>query len=247
MSICRLEGVKHVKRNMMKILAMDTALGACSAAIAIDDVIRAQAYEERARGHAEHLAPMVAKIFEQAEIHPQDITHIGVTTGPGTFTGQRVGLAFARAFGVAVNVPVFGITTLEALALGAQKLLTLSEKDMSLRAFDMIVSAIDARREEIYLQCFNTDLTPHSEPQVVTLANAPAHVSGKHVLLVGTGAHLLESHLSDRQVTLSSCVQPDACDFVMRIAALPVPKSPPSAFYLRPPDARLPTKAEIRA
>lgn len=103
----------------MRILALDTTLTACAVAIVDGEVVRASLSEPMQRGHAERLAPMVHEALATAELRAADIDRIVVTTGPGSFTGVRVGLAFARAFALARAIPCVGISTLEALALEA--------------------------------------------------------------------------------------------------------------------------------
>src|ERR1700748_3661782 len=98
------------------ILSVDTALGACSVAVLKDENILAHRFVEMARGHAEALAPMVQDTMAQAGIEFSALDRLAVTTGPGTFTGQRVGLAFMRGLRVALNKPLIGITTLSAMA-----------------------------------------------------------------------------------------------------------------------------------
>jgi tRNA threonylcarbamoyladenosine biosynthesis protein TsaB len=101
----------------MIVLAIDTALDACSVALARDDVLLASSSEPMARGQAERLAPMAQEAVAQARIAFADIDRIAVTTGPGSFTGVRVGLSFARALALALARPCVGVSTLEALAL----------------------------------------------------------------------------------------------------------------------------------
>jgi tRNA threonylcarbamoyladenosine biosynthesis protein TsaB len=98
------------------ILAVDTALGACSAALVAEGKTLAHEHREMARGHAEALAPMVEALMRGAGVPLASLDRIAVTTGPGTFTGQRVGLAFARALGLGLKRPVIGVTTLDAMA-----------------------------------------------------------------------------------------------------------------------------------
>jgi len=100
----------------MRILAIDTALEACAAAVLDSDRGGITASETIAmtRGHAEAVMPLIARVMDLADIEFADLDRISVTTGPGTFTGQRVGLAFARALGLALKRPVIGVTTLDA-------------------------------------------------------------------------------------------------------------------------------------
>src|ERR1700744_842846 len=123
------------------LLAVDTALGACSVALLDGDEIRAHIFEPMERGHAERLAPMVDEAMKAAKADFAQITRLAVTTGPGTFTGQRVGLAFMRGLRLALKTPLTGVTTLEAMAAAA-----MAETNETRAA-----AIHDARREEAYL------------------------------------------------------------------------------------------------
>jgi tRNA threonylcarbamoyladenosine biosynthesis protein TsaB len=101
----------------MCVLAIDTALNACSVVLIEGDRVLSALSEPMQRGHAERIAPMVQEVQALAGAAFSAIDRIVVTTGPGSFTGVRVGLAFARAMALALDVPCVGISTLEALAL----------------------------------------------------------------------------------------------------------------------------------
>ncbi len=102
----------------MKILAVDTALGACSVALLEGESVAAHRCVAMERGHAEALAPMVEEAMAGHDF--ASLERLGVTTGPGTFTGQRVGLAFMRGLKVALGIPLAGVTTLAAMAAQAK-------------------------------------------------------------------------------------------------------------------------------
>jgi tRNA threonylcarbamoyladenosine biosynthesis protein TsaB len=216
---------------------MDTALGACSVALADGDRVRAHEHRGMARGHAEALAPMVQDIMRRAGAAFAEIDRIGVTTGPGTFAGQRVGLAFARALALALSKPAVGVTTLDVMAAEALA------NDQAAR---LCVAAADAKRGEIYLGARSRD-GQVLEPVLLPLADAPARVAalleglGGELVLAGTAAEALGPLL--RSAGLSSrdslVRQPDAI-FVAQLAAIAPVGPSPAPLYLRPPDAKLP-------
>jgi tRNA threonylcarbamoyl adenosine modification protein YeaZ len=102
----------------MKILAVDTALAACSAAVydSDDDRMLASIFQPMTVGHAEAIAPAVRQIMLEAGIEFSSLDRIATTIGPGTFTGLRIGLSFAKALGLALDLPVVGLSTLKAIA-----------------------------------------------------------------------------------------------------------------------------------
>ena len=100
----------------MTLLAVDCATNACSAALWLDDGAGPHRYRAMRRGHAETLMPMVRAVMDEAGLAFSDLDAIAVTTGPGAFTGIRIGLAAARGFALAANLPLIGVTTLEAVA-----------------------------------------------------------------------------------------------------------------------------------
>ncbi len=221
----------------MIILAVDTALGACSAALVSDGRVLAHEHRDMARGHAEALAPMVEDVMRRAGCAFSGVDRIGVTTGPGTFAGQRVGLAFARALALALKKPAIGVTTLDVMAVEA-----LSHSD----APSWAIVAADAKRGEIYLGARNRDGSL-LEPVLVPLSEAAARLAsfaganGPAVTLAGTAAEALAPLLrASALLPFDSLVrQPDAI-FVAQLAATAPAGPPPKPLYLRPPDAKLP-------
>ena len=102
----------------MRILAIDTTLARCSVAVwdSEDSNRRYGTSEPMLRGHAERLAGLLADTLNESGISLGTLDRIAVTVGPGTFTGVRIGLAFARGLALALGIPVIGITTLRAIA-----------------------------------------------------------------------------------------------------------------------------------
>jgi len=213
----------------MKILAVDTALGGCSVALLGGEDILAHIFEAMDRGHAERLAPMVDEAMKQAGVEFSSLDRLAVTTGPGTFTGQRVGLAFMRGLRLALKKPLTGITTLEAIASAAQA-------ETGQRKAAVIH---DARREEAYLLLRDGDAVMQ-EPMVLPFVDAIGRIRAFGPCAVaGTGAgSAIEALGAD--FTLSAMRQPDAL-WVARLAQQrPVTDDAPGPLYLRAPDAKLP-------
>ena len=216
----------------MKILAADTALGACSVAVVDGARTLAHRFEAMERGHAEALAPMVEDAMREAGIAFADIARLAVTTGPGTFTGQRVGLAFMRGLRVALKKPLVGVTTLEAMCVAA-----LDEAKA-----DYAAAIHDARRGEAYL-AITSKAGALLPPTLVALDAAASKISETvpraSVALAGTAAEVGAEGLGTRAI-VTSIRQPDAL-WVARLAtAAPEPTDAPHPLYLRAPDAKLP-------
>jgi tRNA threonylcarbamoyladenosine biosynthesis protein TsaB len=211
----------------VRILAVDTALGACSAALLEDGKTLVHVFEPMDRGHAERLAPMVEEAMKQAGADFASLDRLAVTIGPGTFTGQRVGLAFMRGLRLVLRIPLIGVTTLEAMASAAMR-----ETGVTRAA-----AIHDARRDEAYL-LLQDGGTVVQQPAVMPFVEAIACIRAFGACaLAGSGAPLtnLESDFP-----LSSIRQPDAL-WVARLALTrSAPMAAPGPLYLRAPDAKLP-------
>src|ERR1700689_2816473 len=148
----------------MLILAIDTALDACAAGVLDTDAGKMIAQESQAmkRGHAEALMPLIARVISQAGIAFAALDRIAVTTGPGSFTGLRVGLSAARGIALAANKPVVGVTTLTAYAA---PIVSESGKHPG-------ISAIDARHDQVYFQAVSGDGSSLIRPRVGPIEEA---------------------------------------------------------------------------
>ena len=210
----------------MIVLAIDTALDACSAAAVQDEVVLAAASEPMQRGHQERLAPMVAEVMTAAGVAFGRLDRIGVTTGPGSFTGLRVGLAFAKGLALALEIDCVGIGSLEALAADAP-------------APGHVAAVVDARRGQVYLQLFEggAALGP---PEALTLDEAAARLAriARPLTLVGSGAPLLADRTPGATVAHSAA--PDPVRLARLAARAAGGPGSPAPIYLRAPDARLP-------
>ena len=206
----------------MIVLAIDTALNACQAAVIDDGRTLAVLSEPMERGHQERLAPMVAEVMAAAGLPFDALERVGVSTGPGSFTGLRVGLAFAKTLAMALDIPCVGIGGLQALAASAPP-------------FDGPTGAvIDAKRGQVYLQLFGP--AGASEPEALTIEDALERLTNMPGLrLVGSGAAVLHGKINAEALPLTA---PDPVVIARLAAASPAPTAPPSPVYLRASGAR---------
>ena len=219
----------------MKLLAIDTALNACSAAIVDGETVLARVTSSGGKGNAERLLPLLEQLKQQAGLELADLDGIAATVGPGSFTGIRTALATARGLGLALGKPVWGVTTTAALATAAAQ------------PAHGTVAVIDARRDEVYIQIFSHDASPATEPLLLSLADAVTLLPQGPLLLVGSGAALLKDAAGRDDLVLSPAdPDPDPVIVAQLAAAMPVPDHAPAPLYIRPPDAALPKEPEAR-
>jgi tRNA threonylcarbamoyladenosine biosynthesis protein TsaB len=231
----------------MLILAIDTALNACAAGVLDTDAGRLLAREsqEMKRGHAEALMPMIARVMKESGVAFASLDRVAATTGPGSFTGLRVGLSAARGIALAASKPVVGITTLSAYAA----------PHVSEHGEHPIISAIDARHDHIYLQV----VTGHGEalmtPRVASVDEALTASRFGAPLLVGNAATMLADRWpkdAPAPVKVEQQAAPDIVWVAWLAAAVDPAVATPRPYYLRAPDAKppadqLPRAAETQA
>lgn len=208
----------------MIILGLDTCLSSCSVAVLDGQRVLASAREVMARGHQERLAPMARDVMAQAGLAFDRLERIGVTVGPGSFTGLRIGIAFAKGLGSALSLPAAGVGTLEAMAAEAEGL---------------VFAIVDARRDQVYMQGFEDGralMAPHALAATVAAARIAELSAVRPVTLIGSGAPLV-ADLTPSAAILS-CEGADA-RHVARLAAARTPLML-QPLYLRAPDAKLP-------
>jgi len=219
----------------MLILAIDTALDACAAGVLDTDAGKLIAQESQAmkRGHAEALMPLIARVIEESGIGFASLDRIAVTTGPGSFTGLRVGLSAARGIGLAANKPVIGLTTLSAFAAPV----------VSESGEHPVISAIDARHDQVYYQVVRGNGSSLIQPRVAPIEEAleASRFCAPH--LVGNAAGILSRRwpaqaLAPFRVDTQSA--PDIAWVAWLGAAVSPDDAPARPFYLRAPDAKPP-------
>jgi tRNA threonylcarbamoyl adenosine modification protein YeaZ len=217
----------------MLLLALDTAGPDCAAALARAQSSECEIVAKRSltlgRGHAERLIPMVEELLAETSTSFADIGRIVVTTGPGSFTGIRVGVAAARGLALALAIPAVGVDSLEALAFRAAKE----------RRAGTAVAALDAKRGEVYVLA--QDIASGAiviEAAALRPESAAARLSGARapLILTGSAAPLL-TRVHPGAELVGTAASPDIGD----VAALGLRKTagePPVPVYARGADAK---------
>jgi tRNA threonylcarbamoyladenosine biosynthesis protein TsaB len=215
----------------MRVLAIDTALEACSAAV-LDTArggVLARLSRPMVRGHAEALLPLVAALMDDAKSEFSELDRVAVTTGPGSFTGLRVGLSAARAIGLAAGKPVVGLSTLASFAA------PLIAEDDSIG----VAVAIDARHGQVYLQVFGPEGRNLISARIVPVGDAVRAASTAPMRLAGSAAGLLAAAWSGEPPVLVDENSAPDIDWVARLGVAAVESQAlPKPLYLRTPDAQ---------
>ena len=214
----------------MLTLAIDCSARLCAVALhqGDTDAILAAASPDIGRGHAEQLPAILQSVLDRAARGLGDVERIGVTVGPGSFAGIRVGVAFARGLALALSVPCVGVGSLEAIAIPAAR-----------RTGRPVLAVLDARRDHVWallVDAHGEVIAPAAErtPQVA-LDLALATDCG----ILGSGAALLaglDASLASR--TLGDPAAPAIEDVARLAARLDPGANPAEPRYLRDADAK---------
>lgn len=147
-----------------RILALDAAGGACSAAVWCDGAVSGRRFELMRRGQSERLMPMVEAAMRDSGTSYSELDLIATTRGPGGFTGVRIGLATARGLALASRKPLFAVSNFEVVAAATS---------VEERAGRTLAVLLDAKRDDFYLQCFDSELKALDEPRACLPEDLP--------------------------------------------------------------------------
>ena len=209
------------------ILGIDTSAAQCAVAlVGTGDAAKEPIFERRAmdRGHAEHLFPMIEAVLSRAGIGYDGLSRIAVCTGPGSFTGVRIGVAAARGIALGRGIPVIGISRFEALAA----------QTLKIGIGGPVAICLSGRSGMIYLQVFGPDGVALADPEIATGVELAANFPPGHTRFAG-----------DAAATLDRCpaLLPDGLADPVIIARLARDRDSttlPAPLYLRGADAALP-------
>jgi tRNA threonylcarbamoyladenosine biosynthesis protein TsaB len=218
----------------MLILAIDTALDACAAAVLDTGTAKLIAMESQAmkRGHAEALMPLIARVMKESGLPFAALDRVAVTTGPGSFTGLRVGVSAARGIALAANKPAVGLTTLTAFAAPH-----IATDDVT-----PLMAVIDARNNNVFMQLFGPGGRSLMSPRLTALDDAVRTAMLGPARIVGSAANSVAAAWPASQPLppLVDAQSAPNIEWVARLgaAAIADDTAVPKPLYLRAPDAQ---------
>jgi tRNA threonylcarbamoyl adenosine modification protein YeaZ len=222
--------------NHVLLLVLDTATPAITAALAevteAGERVLAQRVTINARAHGELLAPQINEVLAEAGVRPRELHAIAAGVGPGPYTGLRAGLVTAATMSMALGIPAYGVTTLDAIGAATSE--------------DHVLVATDARRREVYYAIYSRGLAG-TKPAVEKPADLAPRLAALGVTTgVGEGVQRYAGVLG---VSSGEPLYPPASQLA-RLAAARVlakePAEPLTPLYLRRPDAVEPARAGAR-
>jgi tRNA threonylcarbamoyladenosine biosynthesis protein TsaB len=224
----------------LRVLAIDTALDQCAVALwdhASKGVLAEQTIPMQ-RGHAEALLPMIEKVMAQAGLAYTAINRLVVTTGPGSFTGLRIGISAARGLALALGVPAVGVSTLSAYAA-----------PYSAAAQPQPVAVVlDAKNDQAYLQEFDESGQALSPPAALAVAEVAKRLQQKTLILAGTAAErvYVSAKVLGKEVHLAPDGSRPHIGMIARLGALEDPTlSPARPLYIRMPSTSISSQPSI--
>lgn len=203
-----------------KILALDCAHETCSVAVTAGNDVIAFQTAEMERGQAEALIPMVQSVMKRANVDFSDLSCIAVSTGPGSFTGVRVGLAAADGLAMAANLPEIGVSLLEAVAFSA---------DFA----GKLCVVLETKRDDFYAQLFDNK-QPVSDPFV---AEGAYFDTLQGFAFAGNGVQRLIEETGKKNV--AEVPMPDAVVLGKMAAGKTPERKTPAPLYLREAEVTL--------
>ena len=224
------------------LLAIETAGSRCSAAVARGDLVLAAESLALRHGHAEALLPMIDRVMAAAGLCSAQLDVVAAATGPGGFTGIRVGLAAAHGIALGTGARLIGVTSFAAVAAGVAS--AEGGRDA------VLLVALDSRREDLYVQLFAADwMTPLAAPAALLPAELADHVGrlagGAALLVAGDAAEAAAAALPGHaDITIAHGSAPDAPGVIAaaRRQLSGGAAGPVRPLYLRPPDVTLPRR-----
>jgi len=190
---------------MSLILNIETSENVCSVAISRNGKLIDLIEDNEGMSHAKLLARFADDILKQNKIKPSDLSAIAVSKGPGSYTGLRIGVSFAKAMSYGLNIPLISVGTLEALANAASK-----------KHNTLICPMIDARRMEVYTALFNKELNELEKvsAEIIDENYKQDLLKKEKLVFCGSGSKKLEQVLNSKNAIFDFDIQPSAVNMI---------------------------------
>lgn len=220
----------------MKVLGLDSAGGQCAVVVLDGERAASARAEAMTHGQAERLMPLIAETLAAAAVAPAALDLIAVTTGPGSFTGIRIGLAAARGLALATGRPAIGVGVLDAYAAAVPP---------PARQARTLIVAVESKRDEFYLQAFTAAGAALAPPAQIHPRDLAAWLPSGPLLLAGDAAARLQAQLAGRDIVIAPDAHAVDAAWVARLGRAQAAGGtiePPRPFYLRAPDTTTPRR-----
>lgn len=187
------------------------------------DLVLSRISQDIGRGHAEVLMGIIGDVLSKASITYKDLSRIGVTIGPGSFTGVRVGMSVARGLGMSLKIPVLGVSTLDACEAQAREL-----------GYEgLLLSLLDAKRGELYCKISDQEACAVSYDEALQL------ILELKPTLCGAGAVILNQACNEEFPIVHQLSAPEINIVAELASRLSETSVPPEPLYLRSADAKV--------
>lgn len=165
----------------MKMLLIETATAVCSVALADENGLILERHSSQPNAHSSQLSPFIGSLLEESGLKPSDIQAVCVSSGPGSYTGLRIGVSTAKGFCYALGIPLLSVPTLQGMA----SLYCLQHKDYH----GLVCPMIDARRMECYTAFFSPDgLLRDTQADIIEAGIYDNYLDSTEVTFIGDGA-----------------------------------------------------------
>lgn len=174
---------------MCRILCIETGTEVCSVALAVDGEVVSLRESDEGRNHGTDLALFIDEIFRENQVSADMLDAVAVSTGPGSYTGLRIGISLAKGICYAENLPLISVNSLDSLVQCAAEDIEAGIVDAEPDADTLLVPMIDARRMEVYTRVYDSGLNPLSAVEAKIIdADSFGEWSGKKLVIFGNGA-----------------------------------------------------------
>lgn len=181
---------------MALILSLETSTDVCSVALHQNGTLIQDFLIDQPQSHASRLAVLITGLFKTTGLNPENLNAVAITSGPGSYTGLRIGTSTAKGLCYALNIPLIAISTLKLLAFQGKQRFN----------HGILCPMIDARRMEVYTQQFNALLEPLSEiqPMIIDHLSFQELLATEKVFFIGNGAEKCKSVILNSNAVFDS-------------------------------------------